>query len=85
MKGILSKSDGTKKGGGQLKALGTQMGYAIGVLIWVDVELNDQTVFRSILENRSHFISFTNLPFTLLSRFIRRLLFNLIISDLFLL
>ena len=63
MKGILSKSDGTKKGGGQLKALGTQMGYAIGVLIWVDVELNDQTVFRSILENRSHFNSFTNLPF----------------------
>ena len=33
MKGILSKSDGTKKGGGQLKALGTQMGYLFGWML----------------------------------------------------
>ena len=28
-----------------LKTLGTQMGYPIGVFIWVVVEINDQTVF----------------------------------------
>ena len=34
---------------GHLKTLGTQMGYPIGVLIWVVVEINDQTIFRYIL------------------------------------
>ena len=37
---------------GHLKTLGTQMDYPIGVLIWVVVEINDQTVFRSILLSR---------------------------------
>ena len=32
---------------GHLKTLGTQMGYPIGVLIWVVVEINDQKVHRS--------------------------------------
>ena len=37
---------------GHLKTLGTQMGYPIGVLIWVVVEINDQTISRSILLSR---------------------------------
>ena len=37
---------------GHLKRLGTQMGYPIGVLIWMVVENNDQTIFRSILLSR---------------------------------
>ena len=37
---------------GHLKALGTQMGYPIGVLIWVVVEINDQTIFWLILLSR---------------------------------
>ena len=37
---------------GHLKTLGTEMGYPIGVLIWVVVEVNDQTIFRSILLSR---------------------------------
>ena len=39
-------------GSGHLKVLGTQMGYPIGVLIWVVVEINDQTICRSILLSR---------------------------------
>ena len=34
---------------GHLKTLGIQMGYPIGVLIWVVVKINDQTPFRFIL------------------------------------
>ena len=37
---------------GHLKTLGNQMGYPIGVLIWVAVKINDQTIFRSILLSR---------------------------------
>ena len=29
----------------QLKTLGTQMGYPIGVLVWVVIKVNDKTVF----------------------------------------
>ena len=37
---------------GHLKTMGTQMGYPNAVLIWVVFEINDQTVFRSILLTR---------------------------------
>ena len=37
---------------GHLKTLSTQMGYPIGVPVWVVVEINDQTVFQSILLSR---------------------------------
>ena len=37
---------------GSLENTGTQMGYPIGVPIWVVVEINDQTVFQSILLSR---------------------------------
>ena len=37
---------------GSLESSGTQMGYAIRVLIWVVVEINDQTIFWSILLSR---------------------------------
>ena len=38
---------------GHLKKLGTQMVYPIGVLIWVVVKINDQTIFPSILLSRT--------------------------------
>ena len=34
---------------GQLKTVSTQMGYPVGLLIWVVVKINDQTVFWSII------------------------------------
>ena len=53
---------------GQLKTLGTPMGYPSRVFIWVVININDQTVFLSILASQKRFNSFTNLPFTLLFR-----------------
>ena len=35
-----------------LKTVGTQMGYPIGVLIWVAVKINDQIGFWFILSSR---------------------------------
>ena len=37
---------------GHLKTLGTQMDYPIGVLVWLVVEIYDQTIFRLILLSR---------------------------------
>ena len=72
----------------QLKNLGTLMGYPIGVITWVVVKSNDQTVFRQIWTGKRTFNSFTNFPFTLLSVFIKIVLlfkiFNLLIFNLFL-
>ena len=67
----------------QLKTMSTQMGYPVGLLIWVVVKINDHTVVWPILASRRRFNSFTNLPF-MLSLFIKRLLFNSVIFDLFL-
>ena len=72
----------------QLKNLGTLMGYPIGVITWVVVKSNDQTVFRQIWTGERTFNSFTNFPFTILSVFIKRVLlfkiFNLLIFNFFL-
>ena len=71
----------------QLKKLGTLMGYPIGVFTWVVVKINGQTVFWQIWTGERTFNSFTNFPFTLLSIFVRVLLFkifNLLIFNLFL-
>ena len=72
----------------QLKNLVTLMGYPIGVVAWVVVKSNDQTVFRQIWTGKRTFNSFTNFPFTLLSVFIKIVLlfkiFNLLIFNLFL-
>ena len=48
---------------GHLKTPGTQMGYPNGVLIWVVIKINDQTVFWSILASQRRFNSFTSLSF----------------------
>ena len=72
----------------QLKNLVTLMGYPIGVVAWVVVKSNDQTVFRQIWTGERTFNSFTNFPFTILSVFIKRVLlfkiFNLLIFNFFL-
>lgn len=60
---------------GHLKRLGTQVWYPIKVFIWVVAEVNEKTFFRPTLANGRGFNSFVNLPFTLLSLFIKRLLF----------
>ena len=59
---------------GHLKRVGTQVGYPIKDFIWVVAKINEQTFFRPTLADGRGFNSFVNLPFTLLSLFIRRLL-----------
>ena len=63
-------------------------GYPIGVIVWVVVKTNYQTIFRLILLGRRRFSSFTNLPFRLLlpSWEVRPFykIFNLFFSNLFL-
>ena len=39
----------------------TRVGCPVGVLLWVVVKINDQTIFRPILASQRHFRSFTNL------------------------
>ena len=63
-------------------------GYPIEVIVWVVVKTNYKTIFRLILLGRRRFISFTNLPFTLLLPFWEVCpfykIFNLFVSNLFL-
>ena len=53
----------------QITALGTQIRWPVGVLIWLGVKINKHTVLRPIFVSWRRFKSFTNLPFTLLSQF----------------
>ena len=48
---------------GQLIALGAQMEYPIGVIIWVVIKITDQTIFWPNLSSQRRCYSFTTLPF----------------------
>ena len=65
---------------GHLKTLVTQMGYPIGVLIGVVIEINDQTVFQSILASQRCYIQLVYQSAVL---YIRRLLANFLRTSIY--